>query len=434
MAKKSPTRLLLELVGILVITCVAIFFGNKFSKQLPQSSSTVTPIAVSNDNEEEGEIEVAVPRIAKDTAGENSEKEYQGYQAEKSWAGFNLYPESGTAKVHLVNMTGTSLHQWNFDAARARMLPNCNLLVVHGSKWGLDRAPWRQLRHNVREYDWEGNVVWEYITPGPAHHDVHRLDNGNTLLMYRRELTEEEKTSITDPDKKGSEIRTDIILEVTPAGEIVWEWAAHEHLDLNSCGSKPCRKLPKVVTSGKKVFDWTHSNTIAPIPENKWYDQGDKRFKPGNIVFMPRNMWQAMIIDKESKEIIWKYSGDYKGGLSGGHEPHMIPKGYPGAGNVLIFDNGRSRGFSVVLEINPTTNEVVWVYDVGGDLYSQAAGSMQRLPNGNTLISEDVGGRVFEVTPDKEIVWQYTGNEFRSCRAQRYPQNACNKLADYPLN
>ncbi|MEZ4754131.1 MAG: aryl-sulfate sulfotransferase [Bdellovibrionota bacterium] len=119
--------------------------------------------------------------------------------------------------------------------SKAVLLPDCNLLVVHGSKWGLDRSPWRQLRNNVREYDWEGNIKWEYITPGPAHHDVHRLDNGNTLLMYRREMTEQEKSTISDP-AICSRIRTDVVLEVAPDGEVVREWEAHKHIDPNTCG------------------------------------------------------------------------------------------------------------------------------------------------------------------------------------------------------
>ena len=429
---KSPFRLFSEMLVLIVAACLAGYFGQQASASLGKQVANFSPASAIDINQEE--VDIAVPRAEKQETESSATKVYQGYEKSKSWPGFNIYPESGTAKVYLVNMAGEQLHDWNFDAARARLLDNCNLLVVHGSKWGLDRSPWRQLRHNVREYDWEGNVKWEYKTPGPAHHDVHRLANGNTLLMYRRELTEAEKESIVDPKKRRARIRTDIILEVTPEGKVVWDWAAHDHIDVNSCGAKPCRKLPRVVVSGKKVYDWTHANTIAPLPENKWYDQGDKRFKPGNIVFMPRNMWEAMIIDKDSKEIVWRYHGDYKGGLSGGHEPHMIPKGLPGAGNILIFDNGRSRGFSVVLEINPTNNEIVWLYDAGGDLYSQAAGSIQRLPNGNTLIAEDVTGRVIEVNQAKEIVWQYQGNKFRSCRPHRYAHNFCTKLSNYSLN
>ena len=94
------------------------------------------------------------------------------------------------------------------------------------------------------------------------------------------------------------------------------------------------------------------------------------------------------------------------------------------SGNILVFDNGRSvhAGESIVIEIEPTTKKVVWNYEAGKEFFSEARGSVQRLPNGNTLISEDKNGRCFEVTPEKEIVWQYEeSHEINRC--QRYPLN-----------
>jgi hypothetical protein len=106
----------------------------------------------------------------------------------------------------------------------------------------------------------------------------------------------------------------------------------------------------------------------------------------------------------------------------------MIAPELPGAGNILVFDNGRDKGTSFALEIAPDTKEVVWAYDVGEEFYSGAAGTLQRLPNGNTLISEDVPGRNFEVTPAGEIVWEVR-NPHRTCRPHRYPYDYCPKIA-----
>ena len=58
---------------------------------------------------------------------------------------------------------------------------------------------------------------------------------------------------------------------------------------------------------------------------------------------------------------------------------------------------------------------------------------MQRLPNGNTLISEDVKGKVMEVNAAGETVWQYRGNKIRSARAHRYAPNHCAELEKLPL-
>jgi hypothetical protein len=112
----------------------------------------------------------------------------------------------------------------------------------------------------------------------------------------------------------------------------------------------------------------------------------------------------------------------------------MIPKGLPGEGNILVYDNGGAAGFgdpnpgspdgtwnalrdhSRVLEFNPITLELVWQFTaqtqgfpVGEDVrfYSRYESAAQRLPNGNTLITESRQGRIFEVTPASEIVWEY---------------------------
>lgn len=341
------------------------------------------------------------------------------YKPEKASPGYTLYPVTGNNETILLNMKGEIIHRWPLDAMRARLLPNCNLLVIHGSKKGIHEERWKTLKNRVMEYNWDGELVWEYIADDRVHHDVVRTEKGTTIFPVKSKLTKEQKEKIKDPKRKKLKIRSDIILEVNKKGEVVWQWDAAKHLDLNSCGSSNCRQ----------ASDWTHINTTMPIPPNHWYEQGDKRFKPGNLMILPRSWWQAMIIERESGKVLWDYTGDYKGGLSGGHEAHMIPKGYPGAGNILLFDNGRlkHRGRSYALEINPVTKELVWIYDVDKKFFSRSAGALQRLKNGNTLLSEDLTGRVFEVTPDSETVWEFKGN-MGVARARRYPINFCPKL------
>jgi len=112
----------------------------------------------------------------------------------------------------------------------------------------------------------------------------------------------------------------------------------------------------------------------------------------------------------------------------------MIPRGLPGEGNILVFDNGGWAGYgapnpgaptgrnnalrdhSRILEFDPTTLRIVWQYtptEAGHirmnayKFYSPTISGMQRLPNGNTMICEGDEGRVFEVTPDHETVWEF---------------------------
>jgi hypothetical protein len=109
------------------------------------------------------------------------------------------------------------------------------------------------------------------------------------------------------------------------------------------------------------------------------------------------------------------------------HDAQWIKPGLPGAGNILIYNNGLSRPggvYSTVDEIVPPVNKngqyaltsgsygpanLFWTYKASppSSLYSEAISGCQRLPNGNTLICDGVKGLLLEVTTSGETVWQY---------------------------
>ncbi len=151
-----------------------------------------------------------------------------------------------------------------------------------------------------------------------------------------------------------------------------------------------------------------------------------------------RQLNTISIIDRDSEEVVWEYSGDYNGGMSGQHDSHMVEKGMPGAGNIVVFDNGTSPltdlshcGCSYVLEINPSDNSLVWVYENAHFFFARFTSSCQRLPNGNTLIMESHCRRLFEVTPEKEIVWEHILTDLAQ-RVCRYPYDYCESFSTLP--
>ena len=73
--------------------------------------------------------------------------------------------------------------------------------------------------------------------------------------------------------------------------------------------------------------------------------------------------------------------------------------------NILLFDNGISE--SRVIEITVPSGDIVWSYQPGKQFFTAWGGRCQRLPNGNTLITETARGYAFEVTPDGEVVWKF---------------------------
>ena len=162
-----------------------------------------------------------------------------------------------------------------------------------------------------------------------------------------------------------------------------------------------------------------------------WFDAGDRRFAPDSVIIISRQASFVAIVARDGK-IVWRLGPDFSESaelrairqIIGQHHPHLIPKGLPGAGNLLVFDNGGASGYgfvtpaaldgvnsfaranSRVLEINPVTLELVWSFN-GPRFYSSNISGAQRLPNGNTLVTEGANGRLFEVASDRKIVWEY---------------------------
>ena len=334
----------------------------------------------------------------------------------------------------LMDMNGHIVHLWKNvrGIGRMQLLSNGNLVVTN---FGPADETRRVLppgeedsdlavvgeEDTILEVDWDGNKVWEYKPPSAPHHDFKRLENGNTMMIHSEWVPEEIKAKIEDPERRAAPVKADCILEVNRNGETVWEWHEYEYLDINQYSK----------TDGLR--DWTHTNTVQVLPSNHWYDEGNERFKPGNVLISVRNQDTIYTIDRESKEIVWQYTGDYKGGLAHQHEPHMIEPGLPGAGNIIIFDNGigcRSiahEGCSYILEIDPVTEEIVWKYEHGHAFYSATAGVQQRLKNGNTLITSSCGGRVFEITVEGQIVWEWVP-VYKPMRPNRYAYDFCPQL------
>jgi hypothetical protein len=168
-----------------------------------------------------------------------------------------------------------------------------------------------------------------------------------------------------------------------------------------------------------------------------------RRFNPDNIIISSREANVIAIIAKQTGQIVWRLGPTYAASpvgprrlpaaidqISGQHDPQIIPEGLPGAGNLLVFDNQGEAGYpaaalkcclflgSRVLEIDPVKQEIVWQY-TGSDsdqpewsFHSSFISDARRLPNGNTFVDEGMNGRLFQITPAGEIVWEYISPYF----------------------
>ena len=406
------------------------------------------------------------------------------YDPEKCWNGYTLMPIKKVGAV-LIDMNGNVVKVWkNFQGFPNKLLPGG---YVMGSLGIRDSNFSYQDQTDLTQLDWNGNVVWkfdhkDYIEDegheprwmARQHHDYQRegnpvgyyvpgmeckTDSGNTLILCH---TDTYNKRISD-----KRLLDDTIIEVDWEGNIVWEWHVSKHfneLGFSEAAKNVLFRNPNNHPNGGGQADWMHINSMSLLGPNKWYDQGDERFNPENIIWDARESNILAIISKETGKIVWKIGPDFTetaemraiGQIIGQHHVHMIPKGLPGEGNILIFDNGGWAGYGVpdrmskdgsktdrrdhsrVIELDPTTLKVVWEYTgakMGGDgmmdmigntkFYSQLVSSAQRLPNGNTMITEGCCCRIFEVNADKEVVWEYYAPfDFSTrfiYRAYRYP-------------
>lgn len=293
----------------------------------------------------------------------------------------------------------------------------------------------------ISELDWDGHTVWQW-SGNPAgsgarqNHDWARLPNGNTLLLV----------AMTHPVAAldGHVVNDQAIKEIAPDGHVVWQWIAGDHLCEFGISHDGFRYLKRVTSSqyGPDPWGYLEINDMQPLGPNHWFDQGDLRFRPENIMIDSRKGNFVVIIDRQNGHVVWRmgpnfpddaYNADRRlahmnlprsvDQISGQHDAHLIPKGLPGAGNLLLFDDQGPAGFprvalgvyegSRILEINPQTQQIVWDYSAFRSglppwtFYSSFVSSAQRLPNGNTLIDEGMNGRIFQVTPEGQVVWEY---------------------------
>jgi len=350
-------------------------------------------------------------------------------------------PREGESR--LIDMNGNVIHSWAFGGYPTEMIDpktidgergvigvqtsSVDFGAVHG------QIPGRvgiYANKEVGLVDWNGKIIWQggARVPGGAlyqHHDWERLPTGHMLVLGRR------RHAIAGFGKR--EMGDEVIYELDPDGNPIWNWTASEHLTEFGFTRAELQRVRE--SPFTDFFDFHSMRALGP---NRWSSSGDTRFAPENILVSSRNANFIVIIERKTGRIVWRLGPDYPSRnlmvkpdvtpqpvnqISGAHDVHMIAEGLPGAGNILVFDNQSEAGYppvrleslggSRVLEIDPITKQIIWQYSARSSqiaewrFYTPFAGSAQRLPNGNTLIDEGAQGRAIQVTADGEIVWEY---------------------------
>lgn len=420
----------------------------------------------------------------------------------RAYKGYTLIAPMSSVMTYLVDMEGRVVKTWKSDAFPALstyLLDNGHLLrPCEANTAGLDVSG---NGGRVQEFDWDGELVWDYKFQDKdqrPHHDITRLPNGNILMIVAERKTASQTIAAGERTDRG-EMYADALLEIKPTGkttgEIVWEWHSWDHLvqdfsrdrhnfadvaenwqridvnfgqsmfSKNAANKDDLNKLKALGYLGpnaKPAAEWTHFNSVdynADLDQimvcvhcfnELWIidhststqeaagSTGGKYGKGGDLLYRWGNPLAYHLGSRDSQQLYHQ------------HNAHWIPSGLPGAGNVLVFNNGASgfskspisqtEHFSSVDEIIPPVNkdgtyefkektpfgpsQPAWSYTapIKTEFSAKVFSGAHRLPNGNTLICSGMDCVVFEVTPQKEVVWRIvarlpaTGPLFRAYR------------------
>jgi hypothetical protein len=378
-------------------------------------------------------------------------------QGERTINGQILFSPLYGETTYLIDNTGSLNHTWSSSytpGAATYWLGNGTILRTirvgfssHGGAGG-----------GVQIVTWDGTVTWDYRynTNGYlTHHDIKRLPNGNIIMIAWETKTKSQAIAAgRNPNTiPANTFMPDHVIEVQPtgptSGDIVWEWHAWDHLIQDFDSSKDnygvVEDHPELININYGEFfmgddDWLHTNSIDYNPQ---YDQ---------IVISIHNFNEIWVIDHSTTtdeaaghtggnsgkggDLLYRWgnpdaygagtSSDQK--LYGQHDTSWIKPGLPGAGHILIFNNGINRPggqYSSVDEIAPPVDDqgnyylepgsaygpdnLTWTYKANPptSFYAYYISGAERLKDGDTLICNGVSGKFFEVTPDGTNVWQW---------------------------
>lgn len=308
---------------------------------------------------------------------------------EKTFPGLNLCNGGHGQSAFLTDMGGRILHRWAYDfntapvGAEARkpvrdekplfwrrvhLFPNGDLLAVVTG-------------YGLLKVNRDSELIW--AVPCPAHHDLCVTDEGLIYaLTWRkgilRRISSKKKVRedfITVFDGEGKQLRRQSLL-------VAFE---------NSRFSDYLEPMPR-------FGHMLHTNTIEVFDGSQAHRS--HLFKKGNVLVSMRNLHAIAIVDLDQGQVVWASTGDWLEQ----HQPTLLDNG-----RILLFDNCGHPGGSKVIEIDPLSGESHWSYEGNEDneFDSPVLGSCSRLANGNTLITDSVSGRAFEVTRAGEMVWEF---------------------------
>ncbi|KAF4502681.1 transcriptional regulatory [Fusarium agapanthi] len=338
-----------------------------------------------------------------------------GVDKDRSFGGYTLFCPLTSDTAHLVDIDGKEVHSWKLPGRigrHARILPNGNLAVNTLRTTELttkDGGPFPFPFFNkygggvMSELDPDGKVVRQF-TDDLGHHDQYHYGDGRFIYTGLEALSPEDSAKVIG-GVPGSEIDgityADTINEVDEKGNLVWQWKVSERL--------PRDEYPLQAHYTREHYPLI--NSVIPMRDGK------------HILASLRSVSAVIIIERSTGNIVWKLGPEV---LAQQHNATELDNG-----NILIFDNGAFRNgesitYTRAIEVDRQTKNIAWEYRDRSQMhnfFTPFMGSAQRLANGNTLLCESAFGRLFEVTKDGYVCWEFINPHFAP-----YPDQDTSKI------
>jgi hypothetical protein len=296
----------------------------------------------------------------------------------------------------------------------------------------------------IEQLVWYGSLRWRLDYADDEHlqhHDVEPMPNGDVLFIAWQRKTAADALAAGRSPKllPDGELWPDSVLQYRPStGEIVWEWHVWDHLvqdhDPTKANYGEVHLHPEkidvnhVLEGNRGEKDWNHLNGV------------DYNATRDEIILSSRSFSEFWIIDHATTteqargaggDLLFRYGNPATTKSSGRralfvqHDAEWIADDLPGAGDILVFNNGlpESRPFSSVEQITPELHDGEYVLGDDGTFaahrrrvfptrssdrfFAAIISGAQRLPNGNTLMADGPHGRIVEIDAQGATVWEF---------------------------
>ncbi len=328
--------------------------------------------------------------------------------------GLNFFTSGHAPVAVLMDMEGGVLHEWRAEfrdifpyhprAAKgvdprrnfwrdAVLLPNGDIIVI----WDL---------FGIFKLNRESRVLW--VVPGGAHHDLQLTDDGGIvhLAAERRRLPEIPENAAIDDfivvrDADGVELSRLALSEALRTAD--WPGLRESFWARERTRDSGLRQ--------KARYDPFHTNSLRLLSEEEAARLGDP-FRRGDALVSMAMLDTIAIVDMVKGSARWWQTGPF--GMQ--HKPRVTPDG-----GIILFNNYLSAKRSSVQILNPSTRRVTWEYTgpESAPLFSKRSGGVEILPTGNILILESDAGRILQITPEREVAWEFRSPHLAGRRRDR---------------